>query len=127
MSGPLEIGLITKNDRYYEDDPRWLAQSAALVQELRRETGPVRLRRTPVPGTKGAVDQLVLSLGTAGAFSLAVQLINSWLSRDKHRSVEISFTDGEGNPRSVRVSAENAGSDALAPLIKAAAGLAKEP
>lgn len=126
MTEILEIGLVAGNDRYDDDDPRWLAQAATLVHDLRRDIGPVRVHRTPVPGTKGAVDQLILSLGSAGAFSVAVQMISTWLSRDRHRSVELTFTDAEGNPKTVRVSAENAGSDALAPLIMAASELAKE-
>jgi hypothetical protein len=126
MAETLEIELVTRNDRYDDDDPRWLTQTATLLHDLRRDTGSMRVHRTPVPGTKGAVDQLILSLGSAGAFSLAVQLIGTWLSRDRHRSVELTFTDEAGHPKTVRVSAENAGSDALAPLIKAAAELAKE-
>jgi membrane-associated two-gene conflict system component 1 (EACC1) len=126
MAGTLEIRLVSRNDRYDDDDPRWLAQTATLVHDLRRDSGSVRLHRTPVPGTKGAVDQLILSLGSAGAFSVAVQLISAWLRRDRRRSVELTFTDADGNPKTVRVSAENAGPDALAPLIVAASELAKE-
>jgi hypothetical protein len=126
MADTLELGLVARNDRYDDDDPRWLAQAATLVHDLRQDAGPVRVHRTPVPGTKGAVDQLVLSLGSAGVFSLAVQMITTWLKRDRHRSVELSFTDAEGNPRTVRVSAENAGAEALGPLIQAAAELARD-
>ncbi|GIF41597.1 effector-associated constant component EACC1 [Actinoplanes xinjiangensis] len=127
MPQTLEIGLVARNDRYDDDDQRWLAQTAALVQDLRRDTGSVRLDRTPVPGMKGAAaDQVILALGSAGAFSVAVQLISTWLGRDRHRSVELTFTDAEGTPKTVRVSAENAGSDAMAPLIMAASELAKE-
>jgi len=126
MPETLEIELVARNERYDDDDPRWLAQAATLVRDLRRDTEAVRVHRTPVPGTKGAVDQLILSLGSAGAFSVAVQLISTWLGRDRHRSVELTFTDAAGNSRTVRVAAENAGSDALAPLIMAASELAKE-
>ena len=126
MPETLEIGLVASNGRCDDDDSRWLAQAANLVHDLRRDTGPVRLHRTPVPGTTGAVDQIILSLGSAGAFSVAVQMISTWLNRDRHRSVELTFTDADGNPKTVRVSAENAGSDALAPLIMAASELAKE-
>jgi hypothetical protein len=122
----LEIGLVAHNDRYDDDDPRWHAQTAVLIHDLRAEAGSVRLHRTAVPGTKGAVDQLILSLGSAGAFSVTVQLISTWLKRDKHRSVELMFMDAAGNRRTVRASAANAGSDALAPLIMAASELAKE-
>lgn len=56
MAGNLEIGLVARNDRYDDDDPRWLAQTATPVHDLRQDTGPVRVHRTPVPGAKGAVD-----------------------------------------------------------------------
>lgn len=127
MSEPLEVRFVPLNDRFDEDDPRWLKQVADLVQDLRRGTDSVQSRRTPVSGTKGTVDQLILSLGSAGVFSIAVQMLRTWLARDKHRAVELTFTDSEGRTRTVRVSADNAGSDALAPLISAAATLAKEP
>ncbi|HEY6595872.1 MAG TPA: hypothetical protein VI011_17490 [Asanoa sp.] len=127
MSETLEVRFVALNDRFDEDDPRWLEQVAGLVQDLRRGTDSVRSRRAPVAGTKGAVDQLILSLGSAGAFSIAVQMIRTWLARDKHRAVEMTFTDSEGRTRTIRVSADNAGSDALAPLISAASMLAKEP
>jgi hypothetical protein len=126
MAQSLEIGLVARNDRFDDDDTRWLAQTAALVQDLRHEVGRVRLDRTPVPGTKGAADQLILSLGSAGAFTVAIQLIRSWLGRDKDRSVEVSFVDAQGRTRTVRVSAANANSDALAPLITAASALAQD-
>ena len=126
MPETLEVGLVARNDRFHEDDPRWLEQIAVLVQELRRGTESIRLRRTPVPGTKGAADQLILSLGSAGAFSVALHLVRSWLARDKHRCVEVTFTDAEGRVNTIRLSAENAGPDALAPLISAASALAQD-
>jgi hypothetical protein len=126
MAETLKIGLVARNDHYDDDDPRWFAQTAILVHDLGHDTGSLGLHRTPVPGTKGAVDQLILSLGSAGAFSVAVQVIRAWLSRDRRRSVELTFTDARGTTRTVRVSADNAGADALAPLIMAASELAKE-
>jgi len=126
MHETLEVGLVARNDRFHSDDPRWLEQVAGLGQELRRGTESVRLLRTPVPGTKGATEQLILSLGSAGAFSVAFQLVRTWLARDKHRCVEVTFTDAAGSVNTIRLSAENAGSDALAPLISAASALAQE-
>jgi Effector Associated Constant Component 1 len=126
MADPLEIDLVARNDRYDDEDPRWREQIGVLIGDLRRGTESVRLRRIAVPGTKGAVDQLILSLGSAGVFSVAVQVISTWLSRDRHRSVEMTFTDAAGRVQTVRVTAENAGRDALAPLISAAAKLARD-
>jgi hypothetical protein len=126
MSDTLEVGLAAHNSRFDPDDPRWLNQVADLARQLRHESGAVRYRRTPVMGTKGTVDQMILALGSAGVFTLAVEVIRSWLGRDRNRAVEITFTDAAGNVQTVRVTAENAAKDALAPLIAAASALAKE-
>src|SRR6266699_4347227 len=114
MPATLEVDLVALNDRFDDDDPRWLDQVADLVHELRRETEALQSRRTPVPGTKGTVDQLILSLGSAGAFTAAIDIVRAWLARDKHRSVEMAVTDADGHKHTVRVSAENASADALA-------------
>ena len=45
----------------------------------------------------------------------------------KENKVEMTIIDAEGRQHTVRVSAENAGGDALAPLISAASTLAREP
>jgi Effector Associated Constant Component 1 len=121
-----ELSLMFHNSRYDDDDPRWRAQVGDLVGELRREAGPTRVARTPVAGTKGTVDQLILTLGSAGVIDAAVALLRAWLARDKHRSVEITVTGPDRQPTSVVISAENAGADAVAPLIAAASGLARE-
>jgi hypothetical protein len=126
MPTTLEVGLVAINERFDDDDPRWRDQVADLVQELRRETESVQSRRTPVPGTKGTLDQLILALGSAGAFSVAVDVVRAWLARDKHRSVEMTVTDAAGQKHTVRVSAENANADALAALISAASTLTEE-
>ena len=126
MPTTLEVGLVALNERYDDDDPRWRDQVADLVHELRRETESVQSRRAPVPGTKGTVDQLILALGSAGAFTAAVDVVRAWLARDKHRLVEMTVTDADGRTHTVRVSAENASADALAPLISAASTLAQE-
>jgi hypothetical protein len=99
---------------------------ADLVQELRRKVGPVQLRRTPVPGTKGTVDQLILSLGSAGVFAAAADILRAWLARDRHRSVVVTVAGPDGKRTEVRVDAQNASAAALEPLIAAAAGLAQE-
>ena len=81
MPTTLEVGLVALNERYDDDDPRWRDQVADLVHELRRETESVQSRRAPVPGTKGTVDQLILALGSAGAFTAAVDVVRAWLAR----------------------------------------------
>jgi Effector Associated Constant Component 1 len=126
MTREVEVGLAFRNERYDSDDPRWRDQVADLMQELRLAAGSVQIHRTPVPGTKGTVDQLILTLGSAGVFTTAVDVLRVWLARDRHRSVEVTVTGADGRPTTVRVDAENANSDAFAPVYAAAAKLAQE-
>jgi hypothetical protein len=126
MAEVLEMSLLFGNSRYDDDDARWRVQVGDLAGELRREAGPVRVNRTAVAGTKGTVDQMILTLGSAGVFTTAVEVLRAWLARDKHRSVEITVTGTDRRKTSVLINAQNAGADAIAPLIAAASGLARE-
>jgi hypothetical protein len=122
MPGLVNIGLNVSSDRYDTDDDRWLDQVADLVGELRVETGALEVNRTTVPGTKGTIDQLILSLGSAGVFTTALDVLRIWLARDKTRSVELSYVDREGKQQRLNVTATHADKDAFAPLIAAVAG-----
>lgn len=121
MADNLDISLFPHSQRYEDDDDRWRDQIADLVHELRVETDAVRVSRTPVPGTKGSLDQLVLTLGSAGVFTTAVDVLRIWLARDKTRSVELMYQDREGKEQRLSVTAEHADDDALAPVIAAVA------
>jgi hypothetical protein len=86
----LEIELEPGSTRFDPTDERWLGQVRDLTRELQR--ADVLLRRsTPQPGAKGAIDQLVLSLGSAGAFTASVELIKAWLGRDHGRKLVVKF------------------------------------
>ena len=126
MSIDIEIHLVARNDRYDEEDPRWLDQVSALKNELHRETESVRHRREPVPRTKVTVDQFVLTLGTAGVFSVAVDILRVWLARDKDRSVQFTVIGPDGERETVQVTAENAGDAAWDSIIKAVPEFTRE-
>lgn len=122
MADNVSIGLVPNSARYNADDDRWRDQVADLVRDLRVETGSLSIARTPVPGTKGSLDSLVLALGSAGVFTTALDVLRVWLARDKTRSVDLTYTDREGKQQRLNVTATNSGSDALAPVIAAVAG-----
>jgi membrane-associated two-gene conflict system component 1 (EACC1) len=88
----LELTLSTCSDRFDNDDDRWLAQESDLLESLRREVGGVRRDMVAVPGHKGLVESVILALGTAGAFTAAVDCLRAWLRRDRTRRVELSWT-----------------------------------
>jgi hypothetical protein len=128
MGDTFDLGLTPKSERYDADDPRWLEQVADLVKELRIETNALRVRHTPVHGTKGTIDELILTLGSAGAFTTMLDLVRAWLARDKTRSVELIFQDEGGDDRYFTVTAANASAQALDPVMVALASrIATEP
>ncbi|WP_433222530.1 effector-associated constant component EACC1 [Dactylosporangium sp. CS-047395] len=74
-------------------------QSAATDLEANLRAAHYLLRgplRPAVPGEKGWVHELGLSLGSAGAVAGAVNVIYLWFKRDRRRSIEIvTEIDGE--------------------------------
>ena len=80
------------SEKYADDDERWIAQQIELFAELRREAGRVRREMSAQAGTKGAVETIVLALASAGSITAAVQCLQSWLTRDRTRMVEIIYT-----------------------------------
>ena len=63
--GPLELVVEPRNDRYDPDDDGWRDQVATLYADLDAQVDTVH-RARPVQGAKGAVDQLIVALGSAG-------------------------------------------------------------
>jgi Effector Associated Constant Component 1 len=94
-SQPLKVTIMPQSERFSPDDDRWLDHVAGLARELRVGTGALEVQRTSQPGAKGAVEALVLALGTAGVFTSAVEVIKAWLGRDRSRTVEVSWQDGD--------------------------------
>lgn len=119
MSEHALIGFSVRSDRYDSDDDRWRDQVADLLHDLRTQADSLRVTRTPVPGTKGTVDELVLALGSAGAFTATVELFRAWLARDKTRSVDLTYTDGDGQQQQLHVSATHATDAVFAPVLAA--------
>lgn len=97
--GTFELVLEPQTDRYDADDDRWRAQVGEFLDALRHEVGGVRRELIPVEGTKGSVESVVVALGSAGAFTAAVEFFRAWLSRDKSRSLDITWAAEEGQCR----------------------------
>jgi len=53
------------------------------------------------PGTKGAVEGVILALGSANAFLAAVQCFRAWLQRGRSRHLEITWTTEDGREEKV--------------------------
>lgn len=117
--GSFEMALTPYSDDYRPDDDRWRGQVVGLVGELRREVD-VDQRSTPVDGAKGTVDELVVALGSAGAFTAAVECLRAWLGRDRNRRIDVRWDEG-GRERHVSLSGEAIDVDSVRLVAEAAA------
>lgn len=119
-SAPFELTIEAGNDDYDAGDERWRSQVVDLYNGLDDEVGEVRRDLATVPGAKGGAASVILALGSAGAFTAAVQYFKSWLGRDKSRRLEVSW-EVDGRKESVSVSGDAMSEEAMATLAKAAA------
>jgi hypothetical protein len=90
----MDFELESTSERFDPLDERWLAQVAQLAADLRREVGGVDRVSTPEPGQKGELGTIVMALGSAGAFTAAVEVIKAFVTRDQGRSVRLSWHEG---------------------------------
>ena len=122
MSGPgadglFEVAVEPRNDQYDPDDDRWRDQVATLVSDLDAQVDTVR-RGRPVEGTKGASDQLIIALGSAGAFQAAVDCLRAWLGRDRDRRIDVRWEEN-GVERSVTLTGEAVDAETVREIAKA--------
>lgn len=97
----VDLELVPGSTRFDPTDERWMWQVRHLAQELQR-AGALLQRSAPEFGTKGALDQLVLSLGSGGVFTASVEIIKSWLSRDRGRTIVVKFFE-DGHPQAIEL------------------------
>jgi hypothetical protein len=109
--GSFEVVVEPRNDQYDPDDDGWRDQVATLYAELDDSVDTVR-HGGPVAGAKGAVDQLVIAMGSAGVFTAAVECLRAWLGRDKDRRIDLRWTQG-GQERSVILTGEAVDAETL--------------
>jgi hypothetical protein len=112
-----EVAVEPHNEQYDPDDERWRSQVATLYTDLHAEVGTV-MRGHPVEGTKGTIDQLIIALGTAGAFTAAVDCLRAWLERDRYRRVDVRWNEN-GAERSVTLSGEAMDAEAIREIAEA--------
>jgi hypothetical protein len=120
-AGPFTIAVDPRNEQYDPDDERWLDQVRGLYQELSRQVDVTAAPGPPVPGAKGAVDQVVIALGSAGAFEAAVTCLRAWLGRDRDRRISIRWQSA-GTERSLTLTGEAVDEETIREVAKAAVG-----
>ena len=118
MGDAVELRLEPVSERFDSSDDRWLDQVAGFVTELQDGVGGVTRQREPVEGTKGALDSILLSLTSAGALTAAVELLKAWLSRDRSRSVKVSWT-ADGSVQQLELAGNQVDSAAFDQVVSA--------
>ena len=102
----LDLVLEPRTERFDPDDDRWRRQVSDLVNGLDAEVGGVRRKTERVAGAKGvAADTVILALGSAGAFTAAVEFLRAWLTRDRSRRLDLSW-EADGRTERVTVSGD---------------------
>ncbi len=95
-AGNLEISIQPGSRRYEPHDDAWRAQQVALRQALRNaDVAEVRREETAAPGQKGGWEELVVVLASSGSITAALQTVRAWLARDRDRTMNVTFNDGE--------------------------------
>jgi hypothetical protein len=112
------VGVTPGSSRFDAGHPGWQDQVAALYALLDQETSAVSVRSAPRPGAKGTADTVILALGSSGALTAAVACFRAWLSRDKSRTLTLSWTDGQGAERRVTLAGDNIDQATLSSLAE---------
>jgi hypothetical protein len=103
---PPQLTLRLESEVYDPSDARWRSQVQQFLNQLNQDVGTVRQEVTPVAGQKGGAVDIILALGTAGAFTTALAAFTAWLKRDKTRVMTIEI-DGPDGKKTVKISGEN--------------------
>ncbi len=69
------------------NDPRWRKHVDSLLADLKRQGGEVHRELTPVAGTKGGLETIILALGSSGAIAGAVTALRVWLLKSKDGAI----------------------------------------
>lgn len=125
VGGPFEVAVEPHNDQYDPDAEGWRDQVATLYADLDAQVDTTR-RARPVEGAKGAVDQLIVALGSAGVFAAVVDCLRAWLGRDRDRRIDVRWVEN-GEERSVTLTGEAVDARTVREIAKAAVARAGGP
>src|SRR5262249_34390971 len=118
-SKPIELRIEASSDKYDAGDPNWRAQVSQLLDSLHGAAGTVHRVEEPVEGKKGGLEAIILALGSAGAFTVALEAFKAWLRRDQTRTVTISVKRN-GEEQTVTLSSNRLDQDEFMSLARAA-------
>ena len=115
--GPIELIVEASSDVLSADDDRWIDEVDRFHRELEDDLGRdvVRRETTPQAGMKGGLASVIVSLGSAGAFTAAAAVFHDWVGRAGDRTITVRI-----GTQVVKVSGKNVDDDALVESLRAA-------
>lgn len=119
VAGSFQVVIEPCSEDYHTDDERWRDQVAGLYEALHDQVD-VAHRSHAAADTKGAVDEFVIALGSAGAFTAAVECFRAWLKRDRGRRIEVRWNEPDGQ-RFVTLTGDAIDVESVREIAKAAA------
>lgn len=114
----LDLVIEPRSDRFDPADDRWRSQVSEFYRGLDGEVGGIRRQPERVEGAKGAVETVIVALGSAGAFTAAVEYLRAWLGRDRTRRLDVSWAV-DGHTERVTVSGDAVDMEALNRIAEA--------
>jgi Effector Associated Constant Component 1 len=103
----VDVKITPGTSRFDPDDHDWRDQVAALYTTLRENAAAVSVVGVSVPEAKGTLDTAVIALGSSGVFTAAVACFRAWLTRDKTRTLTITWTDDSGTEQRIALTGDN--------------------
>lgn len=114
----LEIRIEPGSEKFDPNDTNWMEQVDSLYSDLQQEVGKVSKKVEPSAGHKGGPEAIILALGSAGAFTAAVQMFRAWLARDRTRELTLSVLK-DGKEQKITVSGKGMDEQAIKDLMEA--------
>jgi hypothetical protein len=116
-SQSVALELEASSDILAADDDRWVDTVERFQRELEERLGRdvVQRETRPVEGMKGGLAAIILSLGSAGAFTAATAALHDWLARSGDRSLTIKV-----GGQVVKVSGKNVKDETLLESLRVA-------
>ncbi len=122
-----ELRIEPATDRFDPDDDRWRSQVSQLYAGLDDEVGGIRREHVSVPGSKGEIANVIIAIGSAGGFTAMAEYLRAWLGRDKSRSLDVTWSEGD-KQHTVSIRGDGMDNASFQALAEAAAGrLDSEP
>lgn len=114
-----QVAIEARSEDYHAGDERWRSQVIGLYDALREQVDVTRRGHT-VGGAKGTIDELVIALGSSGAFTAAIECFRAWLRRDRGRRIDMRWNEN-GVERFVTLTGEAIDAESVREIAKAAA------